>query len=156
MNNIIPRFAVIALLAFSFAACTTLDVKTDLDELPSRDDSVVFLNDYFKEKNKEIVISKDLLRAPRKNAPPYRCITEYTWSGYMNINCNDTRSGLGQNRGTNTGTFKELVRWSTANEAEATQVTENLIVLGVKYNKIDRLIPQQCFRSNKGCPPGYP
>ena len=156
MISIIPRFLVITLLACSFAACTTLDVRTDLDELPSRDNSVVFLNNYFKEKNKKIIVSKDLLRAPRKGAPPYRCITQYTFSGVLNLTCSATTGGIISSRNKNSGSFKELVRWSTNSEAEAIQVIEHLMVLGVRYNKVERLVAQECFRSNKGCPPGYP
>ena len=156
MSSIIPRFAVIALLASSFTACTALDVRTDLDELPSRDESVVFLNNYYKEKNKKLIVSKDLLRAPRRAAPPYRCITEYAVSGTMNITCSATTSGIISSGRRSSGSFKEVVRWSVNSEAEAIQVIEHLIVLGVKYNKIERLVAQECFGSNKGCPPGYP
>jgi hypothetical protein len=155
MSSIIPRFAIIALLASSFAACTALDVRTELEELPTRDESVAWLNNYFKEKNKKLVVSKDLLRAPRRGAPPYRCIVEHTAAGFMNVNCSGTSGGI-ISTGRSSGTFTELVRWSTSSEAEAIQVIEHLIVLGVKYNKIERLIAQECFRSNKDCPPGYP
>lgn len=156
MHSIIPRIAFVSVVSLSFAACTTLDVKTDLDELPSRDDSVSWLNNYFIEKDKQLIVSKEMLQAPRKAAPPYRCIVEYTTAGFMNVACSGTRSGRIGSGGQASGSFKELVRWSTTSQAEAIAVIENLMVLGVRYNKVDRLIPQECFRSNKGCPPGYP